>query len=1055
MSDHRSNDDRDSQRTDSGTRTVDRRSFLKGAGVAAALGASGTGLAQEFFQLDGLQTVPDGDYIGDYQYRDWEDLYREEWDWDSVSRSTHGVNCTGSCSWNVYVKNGQVWREEQAADYPQFDEDVPDPNPRGCQKGACYTDYVNADHRVTTPLRRVGERGEGQWQQISWDEALTEIAEKVIEEVQAERYDGVSGFTPIPAMSPVSFASGSRLIRLLGGVSHSFYDWYSDLPPGEPLTWGVQTDNAESADWYNADYIIAWGSNVNVTRIPDAKYFLEAAYEGTKRVGVFPDYSQTAIHCDEWLAPDPGSDIALALGMARTIVDEDMYDEAHLKEQSDMPLLVREDTGKFLRASEVPGLGGDAGDPEKVFVLADGEGGLRTAPGSLGNRAGEYDPEASIELDFDPRLDVDDSVDAADGSVRVRTVWNRLQDELSQYDPEFVYDETGVGTETYQRIAREFADVERAKVIHGKGVNDWYHNDLGNRSIQLLLTLTGNLGRQGTGFDHYVGQEKIWTFHGWSELAFPVPGRSVATALWTYYHGGILGEVDDDTRERIQESIDRGWMPVYPERREDGTRPDPSVMFIWRGNYFNQSKGGVSIKQNLWPKLDLVVDINFRMDSSALYSDIVLPAASHYEKYDLNMTDMHTYVHPFTPAVEPLGESKTDWQIFRELAQKIQELASERDLEPVDDRSFDRQIDLTTVHDDYVRDQLTGEAGALAEDRAACEFILEHSEETNPGSVSGDDEEAPARDGAEEDAAAADSEGNETSSGGDDTGGAGDETAAQTGQGQQITFDDIDEQPRRFLASGDHWTSPIEDGEAYTPWKRFVQDKEPWPTFTGRQQYYIDHDWFLDFDEELPTHKRPYEPQDPEEYTLRYNTPHGRWSIHSTWRDNETMLRLQRGEPLVYLHPDDAAARDIEDGDVVRVYNDTDELQLQAKVYPSSEPGTARMYFAWERFQFESRGNFNTLVDMYMKPTQLVQYPEDSGEHLSFRPNYWGPTGVNSDVNVEVELVESMDRSWLETDDADNVSGDTDDTVDGADGETETPTATDGGSSDEDGGDGQ
>ena len=394
MTDHTTNDETDDERTDGG---IDRRTFLTGAGATAALGLGG--LSDALTQMQGLEVVEGDDYIGSYPYRDWETFYKEQWDWDSVSRSTHGVNCTGSCSWNVYVKNGQVWREEQAGDYPQFDDSLPDPNPRGCQKGACYTDYVNADQRIKYPLRRTGERGEGKWKRISWDEALTEIAEEVIDTVVDEQYDAISGFTPIPAMSPVSFASGSRLINLLGGVSHSFYDWYSDLPPGQPITWGVQTDNAESADWYNADYIIAWGSNINVSRIPDAKFFLEAAYEGTKRVGIFSDYSQTAIHCDEWVAPNPGSDIALALGMARTIVDEGLYDEAHLKEQTDMPLLVREDTGKFLRESDIRPGGND-----KVFVMVDSEGNLRNAPGSLGNRAGKYDPEASIELDYDPIL---------------------------------------------------------------------------------------------------------------------------------------------------------------------------------------------------------------------------------------------------------------------------------------------------------------------------------------------------------------------------------------------------------------------------------------------------------------------------------------------------------------------------------------------------------------------------------------------------------------------------------------------------------------------------
>ncbi|WP_440991614.1 molybdopterin-dependent oxidoreductase [Haloarchaeobius baliensis] len=934
-----------------------RRDFLKGIGATATVAGSASVLGDDLLGMDGLEVVDDP--IGSYPYRDWEDLYREEWDWDSKARSTHSVNCTGSCSWEVYVRNGQVWRESQAGDYPQFDESLPDPNPRGCQKGACYSDYVNADHRVLHPLRSVGERGNGQWEQISWDEALTEIAEEVVDTVVDEEYDAISGFTPIPAMSPVSFAGGSRLVNLLGGVSHSFYDWYSDLPPGQPITWGTQTDNAESADWYNADYLMAWGSNVNVTRIPDAKYFLEAAYEGTKRVGVFTDYSQTAIHCDEWLSPEPGTDTALAMGMARTIVDEGLYDESHLKEQTDMPLLVREDTGKFLRADEVEGLSIDADRPEYVFVMLDASGELRAAPGSLGERDGQHDHSKSIELDFDPQLAAETDVATTDGSVAVRTVWNNLRDELSTYTPEHVQEVTGVGRETHQEIAREFATVDRAKIIHGKGVNDWYHNDLGNRAIQLLVTLTGNLGRQGTGLDHYVGQEKIWTFKGWQQLSFPTGNvRGVPTTLWTYYHAGIMDNTDEETAARIRESVDKGWMPLYPSEREDGSRPDPRLMFVWRGNYFNQAKGNVAVEEELWPKLDLVVDINFRMDSTALYSDIVLPTASHYEKYDLSMTDMHTFVHPFTPAVEPLGESKTDWQIFRELAAKIQEVAAERGVEPVQDRKFDREIDLQSVHDDYVRDWLDDEPGGLAEDRAAAEFILDHSEESNP-----------------------------------------------EGTDEQITFDDIDEQPRRFLASGDHWTSPIEEGEAYTPWKDYVQEKNPWPTFTGRQQYYIDHDWFLDLGEELPTHKDAPVLQEKSEYPLGYNTPHSRWSIHSTWRDSTKMLRLQRGEPTVYLNPQDAADRGIEDGDTVRVYNDLSEVEVQAKIYPSGEPGTARHFFSWEKFQYPDRENFNSLVPMYMKPTQLVQYPEDTGEHLHFFPNYWGPTGVNSDVRVEVEKV--------------------------------------------------
>jgi nitrate reductase alpha subunit len=123
------------------------------------------------------------------------------------------------------------------------------------------------------------------------------------------------------------------------------------------------------------------------------------------------------------------------------------------------------------------------------------------------------------------------------------------------------------------------------------------------------------------------------------------------------------------------------------------------------------------------------------------------------------------------------------------------------------------------------------------------------------------------------------------------------------------------------------------------------------------------------------------------------------------------------------------AERGIEDGDQVRVYNDLAEVEVQAKSYPSSERGTARHFFSWEKFQYPDRDNFNSLVPMYMKPTQLVQYPEDTGEHLHFFPNYWGPTGVNSDVRVEIERVEAgpgEPQRDPEADDGGGSSGDTD-----------------------------
>ena len=136
------------------------------------------------------------------------------------------------------------------------------------------------------------------------------------------------GFSPIPAMSMVSYAAGSRYLSLIGGVCMSFYDWYCDLPPSSPQVWGEQTDVPESADWYNSTYIIAWGSNVPQTRTPDAHFFTEVRYKGAKTVAVTPDYSEVAKLADIWMHPKQGTDAAVAMAMGHVVLKEFFFGAA-------------------------------------------------------------------------------------------------------------------------------------------------------------------------------------------------------------------------------------------------------------------------------------------------------------------------------------------------------------------------------------------------------------------------------------------------------------------------------------------------------------------------------------------------------------------------------------------------------------------------------------------------------------------------------------------------------------------------------------------------------
>ncbi len=863
----------------------------------------------------------------DYSYTAWEDLYRRQWVFDAAGRSTHSVNCTGSCSWKVLVKNGVVWRDEQAADYPPIGPSLPDYNPRGCQKGACASDYQYGRQRVKYPLKRVGERGEGRWQRITWEQALAEIADKTLDIVQHFGPEYLHAFTPIPAMSPVSYASGSRLMNLLGGVSFTFYDWYCDLPPGEPITWGVQTDSAESADWTNSRYILAWGSNVNATRIPDAQMLQKARLRGGAKVVVIgPEYNPTSVHADQFVPVRPGSDLAVALAMDQVILSENLYDVAYVKEQTDLPLLVREDDGRFLRAADLdPSAPNADGDDGGGFFLWDAGLGLVPVP------------KDRLDLgDLDPVLDARQEVQTAAGTVRVTTVFALLQQELADKTPEWAQQQSGLAADTIRTLAREFATTRPAMIIHGNGVNQWYHNDLANRAMILLVALTGNVGTSGGGFNHYVGQEKIWPVAGWKALAYPGPQRFQNTTLWTYWHSEMQ-DVDPlwpELRPYLETAVKKGWMPLWP----NGLEGDPKALFTWRANWLNQAKGNGRVLAKLIPKLDLIVALDFRMSSTDLYADYVLPAATWAEKYDLSSTDLTSFLIPFTPVVAPFAEARTDWQAFRGLAQAIEERARARGF-----TSYDDVIDGTTLHRDLgtLHDRFT-DGGRLRLDKDAAQFILDGSEET-----------------------------------------------------KGYRFDDLVERPRRFKAASEHWTSDLVEGKAYAPFQRYVQSKHPWPTLTGRQQFYIDAPWYRELGVALPTYKPPLELS---KHPLRLSTPHYRHTIHSSWAIDLTLQRLQWGEPFVYLSPGDARDRAVEDRDWVRVFNDNGSTRVRARIHPAVTPGQVMLFQGWEMVQFEDRANFQAPISIHINPTQLVRYG-----HLQFKPNYWGPTGANRDTRVDVE----------------------------------------------------
>ena len=363
--------------------------------------------------------------------REWEKMYRQRWSHDKVVRTTHGVNCTGSCSWKVFVKNGIITWENQQTDYPSCGPDMPEYEPRGCPRGASFSWYEYSPMRIKFPymrgklwrlwqnaLEEYGDpikawgsiieepekaksykqaRGMGGHVRVTWRDVTKLIAAQLIYTVKTHGPDRIAGFTPIPAMSMLSYAAGSRFISLIGGEMLSFYDWYADLPNASPQIWGDQTDVPESADWYNSNYLMMWGSNVPLTRTPDAHFMTEVRYKGTKIVSVAPDYAENVKFADNWLAPNPGTDAALAQAMTHVILDEFYHQREepmfinYAKKFTDLPFMILLDdfkdslkAGRFLRESD---LGIESENADWKPVILDENSGEMVAPnGTMGQR---------------------------------------------------------------------------------------------------------------------------------------------------------------------------------------------------------------------------------------------------------------------------------------------------------------------------------------------------------------------------------------------------------------------------------------------------------------------------------------------------------------------------------------------------------------------------------------------------------------------------------------------------------------------------------------------
>ena len=1184
--------------------------------------------------------------------RDWEQFYRNRWQHDKIVRSTHGVNCTGGCTWQIYVKDGIVTWEMQGLDYPSLEAGLPPYEPRGCQRGISYSWYLYSPLRVKYPYVRGAlldlwkaarakhgdpveawkslvedpaararwqrARGKGGFRRIDWDSIVELIAAANVYTIQKYGPDRIAGFSPIPAMSMISYAGGARMLQLMGGVSLSFYDWYADLPPASPETWGEQTDVAESADWYNARLLAVVGSNLAMTRTPDCHFAAEARHNGSKMWVFSPDFSQVSKYADEWLAINAGQDGAWWMAVNHVLLKEAHHDQQtpefleYTKKYTDAPYLVelKEEqgvwkAGQMLRANRLPGYA-DIENGEWKFLMWDAEVAKPKMPmGSSGFRWGKLKGQWNLLLhdpvdasDIHPALTFlggHDSVipvqldnfaeaktlirgvpvkrilTATGETVMVTTVYDLLMaqygvprglegeypdnydDETAPYTPAWSEKYTGISRDVLIRFAREWATTARltggkCTIVIGAGVNHWYHNNLMYRAGIHALMFCGCVGVNGGGLAHYVGQEKLATIEPWAAIAFGKdwypPSRLQNTPSWHYmhtdqwryekeftdYHTVPRGATwaKGHTADIQVQAVRNGWLPFYPQfdrssiqlvadaeaagakteqevinytveqlkaRKlkfavEDPDAPEnwPRIWFIWRGNallasakghefflkhYLGTHSNAISedmaegtVHDVAWHekapegKMDLVVDLNFRMDSSALYSDVVLPAATWYEKSDLNSTDMHSFIHPLSAAVPPCWESKSDWQIFRTIARKFSELAAPHFPEPVKDL-----VATPLAHDSaaeisqpQIRNWIDGEVEAIpgktmpgfkvvSRDyknlynqfasfgpQVRANGLGVHGTHYDVADIYDDvllTSPVVTWDGKQYPSLVQDEQVCNTilkfatvTNGElayrsykdlEEKVGLPLAHLAEKNRGTRADFKALQTRPQRYINSP-VWSGLMENGRAYSPYTCNVENLVPWRTLTGRQHFYLDHPGYIDFGEHLPT----YKPKPPiKEFgdlrlsrevgpslMLNYLTPHGKWKIHSTYSDNQRMTTLSRGIEPLWLSEKDSAELKITDNDWVEIHNDNGVVVTRAAVSARIPPGICFQYHAPERSYSPKspiRGNrraggHNSLNRIRLKPNLMV----GGYGQFTYHFNYWGPTGVNRDTHVFV-----------------------------------------------------
>lgn len=571
--------------------SLTRRDFLKTAGTTAAVTAAMGGAAS---------------------YGNWlkpaEKAYADDAG-DKTAYTFHQWHCGGNCSLKCTVRGGRLAQVEPN-DWPgekRFNTI--------CLKGISEVQHIYGDTRIQTPLKRVGERGSGEFVSISWDEAFAECAKhiKAVQEKHGNKgilFDACleprTGFTFI-----ADFLKGQIQDEDIEGVDVG-------IGNGMDPAFG-RYDNCEMAptssvgDWIYSNTIIMLGTNIPESGLVYNHFFFDAKEAGAKMWTVDPNYTTAADKSDEWLSIQPGTDGALLLGMISLIIENKWYDEDFMLKHTNFPFLIDKETGLLERdeqTKDAPEEGSGKGNPFKVW-----DGGIR-----------DYDKASSPELEFE--------------NDEYITVFSQLKKNAAEYPLDWAAAKTHLDADKIRQMTDEFANNQPSVLAMGWGGPDkWYNADVVGHAASVLAGLTGITDKRGGG----IGGYNQWlSTYGCEFGAWKTPDD------W-----GIAEATEGNFERRDEDAEVHGYVALG----------DSLLMHYADTN-----------KTREWVKgLDFVLAIDIYHTFTCDWADIVLPSCS---KFELNeevgsIKDARDYIALQQKVIDPLFESKPDYEIEYGLAQAL------------------------------------------------------------------------------------------------------------------------------------------------------------------------------------------------------------------------------------------------------------------------------------------------------------------------------------------------------------------------------------------------